>query len=366
MEKKRIYYLDIAKGIGVFLMILGHVPDLSVPARQFVTSFHMPLFFILSGMIIRVTGEETREMGVIVKRKLRSIAIPYAVFSVLCLFVELLCITVLKKGEWSVLAEHLFATVCLSGASVFWFLPALFFGELIFLGVRKKTSKAVCGITTVLMVTVAYVGLLGVNYLQGNCDNTVGYTYLFLFLRAVLRIFFSAAFVAAGYFGYSLIEKFLREKNVEGVKKTGKIWLGLLLGIVLTAVTLLVSQRNGITDMNYMVYNNILLYLVTSLCGSGAIVLFSCVLECFWKTIPIRICMYYGRNSLVVMMTHAPFYIMYIAAKITYGVNDYLFPLGQVLLCLCMTVGVLVIEIPVIELMNRCLPFLLGRKVNKI
>lgn len=362
MEKKRIYYLDIAKGIGVFLMILGHVPDLSIPARQFITSFHMPLFFILSGMIIRATGEETREMGAVVRRKLRSIAVPYAVFSVLSLCVELFCISVLKIGEWSIFSEHLFATVCLCGASVFWFLPALFFGELIFLGVRKKTSGAACGIAVVFMLAAAYAGLLGVNYLQATCDNTVAYSYLFLFARAVLRVFFGAAFVAAGYLGYGLVEKFLREKNGEEVRKTGKLLQGLVLGIALMAVTLFVSLRNGITDMNYMVYNNILLYLVTSLCGSGAIILFSSALESFFKTVPLRICMYYGRNSLVVMMTHTPFYIMYVAARVTYGINHHIFPLGQVLLCLCMVIGVLIIEIPVVELLNRYLPFLLGRR----
>lgn len=44
MAKERVTYLDMAKGVGILLVILGHEADLPLAARQFVTSFHMPLF----------------------------------------------------------------------------------------------------------------------------------------------------------------------------------------------------------------------------------------------------------------------------------------------------------------------------------
>lgn len=47
--KKRDSVIDIAKGIGIFLVVFGHVPlpmDLITP----IYLFHMPLFFFLSGM----------------------------------------------------------------------------------------------------------------------------------------------------------------------------------------------------------------------------------------------------------------------------------------------------------------------------
>lgn len=353
MEKKRIYYLDIAKGIGVVLMILGHIPDLSVPARQFVTSFHMPLFFVISGMIICATGEETRDGRQIFRRKFRSIMIPYFIFSVLSLLVEVFGTVVLKNTTWEIVREHLYATICLSGASVFWFLPALFFGELIFIGIRKKSTAPVCGGLTAALTVLAYLGYLGGNRLQEIC-NAPWYSYVHLFLNAVLRTFFAAAFVAVGYFGYRLLQR------LPGIG----VWY-LLPAVLLIGLTLAVSQKNGITDMNYMVYNTIWLYLVTSVCGSFGVILLCCALERWQHTPLLRACMYYGRNSLIVMMTHAPFYIMYFAARITYGVNNHIFPLGQVLLCAMMTGLVLLIEIPVCEIMNRYFPFLLGRPLVK-
>lgn len=353
MEKKRIYYLDIAKGIGVILMILGHISDLTTSARQFVTSFHMPLFFVISGMIICATGEEFRDGKEIFRRKFRSIMIPYFVFSVLNLVVEVFGTVVIKNNTWEVVREHLYATVCLSGASVFWFLPALFFGELIFIGVRKKSTAPVCGISVAALAALAYLGYLGGNRLQEICSDA-WYSYVHLFLNAALRTFFSAAFIAAGYFGHGLLQKL-----------TGAWAWNLLPGILLMGVTLAVSRKNGITDMNYMVYNNVLLYLVTSVCGSFGVIFLCRALERWYRTPLLRACMYYGRNSLIVMMTHAPFYIMYFAARFTYGVSNHIFPLGHIPLCAVMTGMVLLLEIPVCEVINRYLPFLLGRPFVK-
>jgi fucose 4-O-acetylase-like acetyltransferase len=48
-NKKRIEWIDIAKGITIILMIIGHTVEFGSEVRNFIFSFHMPLFFILSG-----------------------------------------------------------------------------------------------------------------------------------------------------------------------------------------------------------------------------------------------------------------------------------------------------------------------------
>lgn len=42
-QHQRLEYIDIAKGIGIICVILGHMDNDSI--KQFVFSFHMPLFF---------------------------------------------------------------------------------------------------------------------------------------------------------------------------------------------------------------------------------------------------------------------------------------------------------------------------------
>ena len=50
MSKKHIEYIDTAKVIGLYLMILGH-GCVNESITQWIYSFHMPLFFFISGML---------------------------------------------------------------------------------------------------------------------------------------------------------------------------------------------------------------------------------------------------------------------------------------------------------------------------
>ena len=50
MSQNRNRWLDIAKGIAIILMVAGHTPIPSVMSH-FIYAFHMPLFFISSGLV---------------------------------------------------------------------------------------------------------------------------------------------------------------------------------------------------------------------------------------------------------------------------------------------------------------------------
>ena len=45
----RYQILDIAKGLGILLVVLGHYINVNSFPNAFIRSFHMPLFFIISG-----------------------------------------------------------------------------------------------------------------------------------------------------------------------------------------------------------------------------------------------------------------------------------------------------------------------------
>jgi len=52
---KRVQYIDIAKGIGIVLVVMGHndFALISPFAHKLIYSFHMPMFFFMSGMFFR-------------------------------------------------------------------------------------------------------------------------------------------------------------------------------------------------------------------------------------------------------------------------------------------------------------------------
>lgn len=86
---RRVQSLDRARGLAIFAIVLGHVWLSSevVPLHPFVYAFHVPLFFYLSGLFFRVggPGQWTR-----LARRVRTIAIPYAVWAVISVAVFVL------------------------------------------------------------------------------------------------------------------------------------------------------------------------------------------------------------------------------------------------------------------------------------
>ena len=50
-NRKRINWIDVAKGIGIFIIVLGHVLKTGF-LRQLIFSFHVPFFFLLSGVTL--------------------------------------------------------------------------------------------------------------------------------------------------------------------------------------------------------------------------------------------------------------------------------------------------------------------------
>lgn len=78
--------LDIAKGIGIILVVMGHFfpdgsPEWYSVLRQVVYSFHMPMFIFISGFIFIYTRNDELPYGAVLKKKFSRIAVPYFVTS---------------------------------------------------------------------------------------------------------------------------------------------------------------------------------------------------------------------------------------------------------------------------------------------
>ncbi len=62
--------IDIMKGIGILLVIIGHMQGDVVYLHKFIFSFHMPLFFILAGYFFTPQGGS-------LKKDVRRLLVPY-------------------------------------------------------------------------------------------------------------------------------------------------------------------------------------------------------------------------------------------------------------------------------------------------
>lgn len=73
----RIDTIDIIKGIGILLVIFGHVNTEGQLSRFFIYSFHMPLFFFFSGVVAHSSGNLMKDLI----KSFRSLYIPFAIFT---------------------------------------------------------------------------------------------------------------------------------------------------------------------------------------------------------------------------------------------------------------------------------------------
>lgn len=121
---KRIEYIDVAKGIGIFLVVLGHnqVKN-SLPAlADFIYTFHMPMFFLLSGIFFRA------DMGffALLRRRFHTLLQPYLV-TILAMY---LTAFFFSQTSLDIILRHLAKAAYASGTYLdwapLWFLPALF------------------------------------------------------------------------------------------------------------------------------------------------------------------------------------------------------------------------------------------------
>lgn len=82
----RIEWIDTAKLIGIYLVILGHLlPPDETGASSFLTdlifSFHMPLFFFLSGLV-----EKPRKIKELLIKSVKNLIVPYVCFYLISYF----------------------------------------------------------------------------------------------------------------------------------------------------------------------------------------------------------------------------------------------------------------------------------------
>jgi len=72
-KTKRLQYVDIARGIAMICIILGHLGNPSI--NRVVFTFHVPIFFFITGYFTN----NKRRLPEFAKNKLRTLIVPYII-----------------------------------------------------------------------------------------------------------------------------------------------------------------------------------------------------------------------------------------------------------------------------------------------
>ncbi len=151
MENKRLQYIDFAKGLTILLVIFSHSLKFGDIPRAIIFSFHMPLFFICSGITSKAVVDKTQILKKIVGLS-KKILLP-----VVCVFLIYLATDLF--GNWSQNANFSFVKkkitsfifalgqdetikgIKIENIGMLWFLVAFFFAQVIYLLVRSYLKE---------------------------------------------------------------------------------------------------------------------------------------------------------------------------------------------------------------------------------
>ena len=114
MKTKREEWLDHAKGIACFLVVLCHVLRGLINAGIIIRTsflgkldfiiylFHMPLFFMVSGYFYKKNTEikSVREYMIFVKKKIINLGVPYGIYSIIYIFSNMITSNTNQSLNW--------------------------------------------------------------------------------------------------------------------------------------------------------------------------------------------------------------------------------------------------------------------------
>ena len=125
--KERLNYIDRAKGILIILMVIGHVWQ-SGFVFDTIYTFHMPGFFIISGMLMHYTDSWKKPFGQFLCRKVLSYGIPFIWIEALGVLTD-----IIRNGITLNVKGYLFNTLTFNfNDPNLWFLANLFLIEVLY------------------------------------------------------------------------------------------------------------------------------------------------------------------------------------------------------------------------------------------
>lgn len=123
-NKARSAWIDTARGYGILAIIVSHVLTGHTISKWLFT-FHVPLFFFLSGWLFR----QGRDFGPFLKGKLRRLVLPYVALGLCTAFAEAM-LQGTGPDFWTRVGQMVLGLVVQRRQWTLWFLPALFLTEL--------------------------------------------------------------------------------------------------------------------------------------------------------------------------------------------------------------------------------------------
>ncbi|MEY8763485.1 MULTISPECIES: acyltransferase family protein [Clostridium] len=249
MIKKYYKDMDIARGIGIFLVVLGHsFPDSQFNNSNFyayiyklIYSFHMPFFFIISGFFAYKIYEieNLKGYGSYVYKKIKRLMVPYFTVSLVAVPIKLYMNNFAARPVKlnSLIINILFYPLDIP-IQYFWFIYTLFF---IFVAAPIFSKIPVrMALLITLVLNLVFTKQVGLFYIYGII-HYLFYFFFGIYLRTVYDKWNNIE-NRNKYIVITVFSLFLITLNIFDVRKAIYPYYNLLTALLGSSIFLLVSQ----------------------------------------------------------------------------------------------------------------------------
>ena len=289
--EKRIGYIDIAKGLGILVIVLAHndLAGYHPTLHKFIYAFHIPLFFFLSGMFFR----PERAFGDTFMRRFNTLMKPYF----FALFIIYLGEAAFDNMSFENIAGRIIKSLYATGWYIdwvqLWFIPHLFavamFAWVAWRVLFGRVDKD--ALRWLLLFGMLALGVFIAPYFWPFTAPIVD--------RELYGLPFSLDLVFASGF-YFLAGYEVNRKSLENFFASPLVLLSTF-GLLLVAILFLPP----VLDFNTRTYPSLWINTLEALLGIAMILSLARNLE-KWSERVANIFRYFGRISLVILIFHVP------------------------------------------------------------
>ena len=329
ISTSRIQWVDIAKGFAILSVVVGHSVFKPLFVWNVIYSYHMPLFFLLSGLF--VINKDVNLKSAMLKRA-KTLLLPYSVFSILQGLFFLSINKFVIDFSWTRLSVKTFFL-----SPELWFLPVLFVVSLMVIVLNKITHKKY------ILFAIWIISIVISIYFSYNPTGDYSYGTMFCGERLVFvrQVLFGLIFVLGG--------AILKEVIMKGLP----IWCSVLSAFIYALffyINFYVGNSSHVEMSAGYIGNPFFFYLVAFSAILLVIVLCQRVGE------KEKVFTFLGKNSLLVYAIHWP-----VIKVIDLLLGRFIHSGPSILMTVLSVLITLLICVPFILFINKHARWILGR-----
>jgi len=294
---RRVEWIDMLKAVGMVLVVFGHTPAFAEP--YWVYSFHMPLFFIVVGLLF--PDRLRLNLPTFVRRRAYRRLMPYLIYSIIAVLLFNLVLRHFGRFAGPPISLRDYLGGIRNGFPladiVLWFYPVLFGAEVV-------AAVVVASAKSKTMQAAAFIGLVAIAGLTGGTNLR--------YVQFGSACVMSGVFILAGIYARGAMGA-IRDFRLAG---RALVFIAAL-AVSIWLATIQVHAMHQRSDLGTASYGNVIIYIACACAGTLA-----CASLCFeFERARLGFVASIGKATGVIFPLHDPLH-PFITAFIVFGLRQ--------------------------------------------